>query len=169
MNGGFKPHFNDGLTSSGRYTLTMKECIVFHVTTTMTKPKSSNHRLLSHDLAATPACCMRECVRIVLVISHSYCVPENDYEALSGTSIQEDPPRVLAYKASAIHQYGWIPLNPFNWRNVKATVFGSWVIHAQSLALIAWTAFIHVTGLWVEEYDIRAFLKIWGTVYSGMS
>jgi hypothetical protein len=81
--------------------------------------------------------------------------------------VQEDPPRLLAYKASAIHRYGWIPLNPLNWRNVRATVFRSGNIHVQTALLVAWTAIIHATGLGFREYDLHGFLKAWGTVYSG--
>ena len=81
--------------------------------------------------------------------------------------VQEKPARVLAYQASAVHQYGWIPLNPFKWRNVKATVFSSVLLNVQTVLLVGWALLIHTTGLGMPEYDIRAFLKIWGTVYAG--
>ena len=83
--------------------------------------------------------------------------------------VQEKPARVLAYQAAAVHQYGWIPLNPFKWRNVKATVFSSVLLNVQTAVLVGWAMLIHTTGLGMPEYDIRAFLKIWGTVYAGMS
>lgn len=83
--------------------------------------------------------------------------------------MQEKPARVLAYKASAVHQYGWIPLNIFNWRTVKATVFSSVLLNIQTVCLVAWALLIHTTGLGMPEYDIRAFLKIWGTVYAGVA
>lgn len=82
--------------------------------------------------------------------------------------VQEKPARVLAYKASAVHQYGWIPLNPFKWRNVKATVFSSVLLNVQTVVLVGWALIIHTTGLGMHDYDIRAFLKIWGTVYAGV-
>ena len=75
---------------------------------------------------------------------------------------------MLAYKSSSVHRYGWIPLNPFNWRNVRATVFSSGLIHFQTLLLVLWVLIIHLTGLGVRYYDIYGFLKVWGTVYSGM-
>lgn len=75
---------------------------------------------------------------------------------------------MLAYKASAVHQYGWIPLNPLKWRNVKATVFSSVLLNFQTTFLVGWALIIHFTGLGMPEYDIRAFLKIWGTVYAGV-
>jgi hypothetical protein len=81
--------------------------------------------------------------------------------------MQKDPARVLAYSASAVHSYGWIPLNPFNWSTVKATVFSSWVLHTQTVVLVAWTAIIHTTGLGLRNLDLNGFLKIWGTVYAG--
>lgn len=81
--------------------------------------------------------------------------------------LQENPARVLAYKPSTVHQYGWIPLNPFNARNVKATVFSSSLLNIQSVILVSWAAFLHGTGCWVDDYDARAFLKIWGTVFAG--
>jgi hypothetical protein len=81
--------------------------------------------------------------------------------------LQENPARVLAYKASAVHQYGWIPLNPFCWRNIKATVFSSALLNIQTAALILWALVLHLTGFGIPLYDMRAFLKIWGTVYAG--
>lgn len=74
---------------------------------------------------------------------------------------------MLAYKPQAVHQYGWIPFNPFNTRNFKATVFSSPLLNVQTVILVAWAAFLHATGCWVEAYDARAFLKIWGTVFAG--
>lgn len=74
---------------------------------------------------------------------------------------------MLAYSASAVHRYGWIPLNPLNWRNVKATVFGSCWIHFQSLLLLTWTLVMHLTGLGLTNAELHAFQTIWGTVFAG--
>ena len=75
---------------------------------------------------------------------------------------------MLAYSAPAVHHYGWIPLNPFNWRNVKATVFGSSYTNILSGVLLLWTLIVHLTGLGLSHYQLHAFQKIWGTVYAGM-
>lgn len=89
------------------------------------------------------------------------------FSTCTSALLQENPARVLAYKASSVHQYGWIPLNPFHWRNIKATVFSSALLNLQSAALCLWALLLHTTGFGVPVYDMRAFLKIWGTVYAG--
>jgi hypothetical protein len=51
-----------------------------------------------------------------------------------------------------------------NWHNFKATVFRSYLLNIQMMMLVTWTAILHATGLGVQDYDLSAFVKIWGTV-----
>jgi hypothetical protein len=99
-------------------------------------------------------------------------LPACSWNARSNTEqclghVQEGPPRVLSYHPSSVHKFGWIPLNPLNWRNVKATVFSTWAIHIQTAALVAWAGIIHATGLGLKNYDLHGLLKTWGTTYAG--
>lgn len=71
---------------------------------------------------------------------------------------------MLSYQPYIVHQYGWMPF--LVWRNIKATVFGSWSLHIQAAALLAWTALLHNTSM-VDSVDLKGFVKIWGTIYVG--
>jgi hypothetical protein len=58
--------------------------------------------------------------------------------------LQENPSRILKYRASTLHLYGWVPF--LIWRNVKATVFGNYRLYLQSIVLVSWMVVIHLTG-----------------------
>mmetsp|Transcript_4602 Transcript_4602/g.11151 ORF Transcript_4602/g.11151 Transcript_4602/m.11151 type:complete len:735 (+) Transcript_4602:197-2401(+) len=78
---------------------------------------------------------------------------------------QENPSRVLKYRASILHTYGWAPF--FIWRNVKATVFGNPRLYLQTSLLLLWMLILHLTGLGAMNRDIQVFTTIFGTSYLG--
>ncbi|GMH37834.1 hypothetical protein BSKO_05707 [Bryopsis sp. KO-2023] len=78
---------------------------------------------------------------------------------------QENPDRILKYRAHNLHYYGWIPF--VNWRNLKGTIFSDVYLHLQTAVLLAWVGLLHGTGLGVEEKDLRSFIKLFGTPYAG--
>jgi len=78
---------------------------------------------------------------------------------------QENPSRILKYRASTLHLYGWVPF--LIWRNVKATVFGNYRLYLQSIVLVSWMVVIHLTGLGAPTRDIQAFVRIFSTQYMG--
>lgn len=78
---------------------------------------------------------------------------------------QENPDRVLKYRANHLHYYGWIPLLML--RNIKATVFSDVYIHLQTIALISYVAILHSTGLGVADADLKTFVTLFGTPYAG--
>lgn len=78
---------------------------------------------------------------------------------------QQNPDRVLKYRPSHLHYYGWIPFGIF--RNVKATVFSEVYLHVQTLVLLSWMGVIHWTGLGVSDQDLAAFVAMFGTAFLG--
>lgn len=78
---------------------------------------------------------------------------------------QENPPRILKYRANHLHYYGWIPLLML--RNIKATVFSDVYIHLQTIALVSWVAILHFSGLGITDADMKTFVKLFGTPYAG--
>jgi len=78
---------------------------------------------------------------------------------------QENPDRVLKYRPDHLHYYGWLPF--FVLRNLKAMVFSNVYLHLQGLALLAWVAVLHITGLSIPEGDLASFLRLFGTPYAG--
>lgn len=78
---------------------------------------------------------------------------------------QENPDRILKYKANHLHYYGWIPLLMI--KNVKATVFSDVYIHFQTFALVSWAALLQLTGLGIAERDMRTFIRLFGTPWAG--
>ncbi len=79
--------------------------------------------------------------------------------------MQENPSRVLKYRASHIHRYGWMPF--IIWRNLRATVFSNSFMHFQSIVLCLWTLLLHLTGLSLDHEDLDSFVRLWGTAYLG--
>ncbi|GMH38667.1 hypothetical protein BSKO_06551 [Bryopsis sp. KO-2023] len=78
---------------------------------------------------------------------------------------QENPDRVLSYRPSHLHYYGWIPF--FIRRNIKATVFANQKLHLQTLCLLLWVALIHATGLGLSERDLAGFVKMFNMSFQG--
>lgn len=78
---------------------------------------------------------------------------------------QENPDRILKYRANHLHYYGWIPFVMF--RNIKATVFSDVYIHFQTVVLVSWVAVLHLTGLSLPDDDLKMFIKLFGTPWAG--
>eukprot|EP00210_Caulerpa_lentillifera_P004673 g4458.t1 len=78
---------------------------------------------------------------------------------------QQNPDRVLKYRPSHLHYYGWIPFGIF--RNVKATVFSEVYLHVQTVVLLLWMGLIHWTGLGVDDKDLAAFVSLFSTAFLG--
>ena len=106
-------------------------------------------------------------------VSSSYGGPEVQTEHLLRAAVTTDvdalwqvrPRRLLEYSPGDLHTVGWFPwLSKYH---VSVTVFASPELHAQTLALAAWTAAIHVTGLGVADANQGNFKAIFGTAYLG--
>eukprot|EP01023_Acetabularia_acetabulum_P036308 TRINITY_DN342_c0_g1_i2.p1 TRINITY_DN342_c0_g1~~TRINITY_DN342_c0_g1_i2.p1 ORF type:complete len:517 (-),score=80.40 TRINITY_DN342_c0_g1_i2:1593-3035(-) len=78
---------------------------------------------------------------------------------------QQNPHRMLKYRPSHLHAYGWVPF--FNIHNMSATVFSSTTLLIQSVLLVAWMVFLHTTGLWLPTEDLKSFSLVFGTPYLG--
>ena len=79
---------------------------------------------------------------------------------------QEDPQRMVKYRPSILHAYGWLP--GLIWRNMKGTVFADRYLAFQVLSLTLWVAFLEATaGLWTSDADVQSFIKFFGTPYMG--
>lgn len=76
---------------------------------------------------------------------------------------QKNPARVLKYKPHELHYYGWVPFL----RNLQATVFSDVYLFLQIAFLLAYVALLHTTGLGIRDGDLRAFVRMFGTSYSG--
>ena len=76
---------------------------------------------------------------------------------------QSDPPRMLRYRPTVLHSYGWIPgLIP---RNFKGTVLRDPHLCAQIFVLWMWMLFIRNTGLFAALRDQKVFVLFFGTPY----
>ena len=62
---------------------------------------------------------------------------------------QQDPQRIVKYRPSILHAYGWLPF--IIWRNMKATVFADLYLVAQVLFMCFWCLFIELTAQWWTE------------------
>jgi hypothetical protein len=79
---------------------------------------------------------------------------------------QEDPERMVKYRPSILHAYGWLP--GLIWRNMKGTVFADKYLFFQVASMCAWVAFIEATaGFWSDDADVQTFIKFFGTPYMG--
>lgn len=79
---------------------------------------------------------------------------------------QEDPERMVKYRPSIVHAYGWLP--GLIWRNMKGTVFADKYLAFQVLSMCAWVFFIEATaGYWSNDTDVQTFIKFFGTPYMG--
>lgn len=78
---------------------------------------------------------------------------------------QEEPDRILKYKAYHLHYYGWNPL--LVPRNFKAMVLSDVYLQLQGLVLVGWMVALHTTGLGVPKSDLASFLRLFGTPYAG--
>jgi len=79
---------------------------------------------------------------------------------------QEDPERMLKYRPSILHAYGWLP--GLIWRNMKGTVFADKYLFLQVVSMCLWVAFIEATaGYWTDDADVQTFIKFFGTPYMG--
>ena len=78
---------------------------------------------------------------------------------------QKNPDRILKYRPSHLHYYGWLPLAV--WRNWKATVFSEVYLHVQTLLLVTWVALLHLTGLGVPDQDLSTLVVMFGTPFIG--
>lgn len=78
---------------------------------------------------------------------------------------QEYPARILKYRGTNLHYYGWIPFLIF--RNIKATVFSEIYIHIQTIILLTWVALLHLNGFGIDKNDFISFTKMFGTPYMG--
>ena len=78
---------------------------------------------------------------------------------------QVHPRRLLEYSPGDLHTKGWFPW-PSRF-HLSVTVFASRALHAQTLALAAWTAAIHATALGVDDAHQKNFKAIFGTAYLG--
>jgi len=78
---------------------------------------------------------------------------------------QEHPSRLLKYRPSHLHDYGYIPfLIP---RNLKATVMARPWLHMQTLILLGLCAAVHQTGFGADDEDIAAFVALLGNARMG--
>eukprot|EP01025_Chloroclados_australasicus_P052023 TRINITY_DN6056_c2_g1_i2.p1 TRINITY_DN6056_c2_g1~~TRINITY_DN6056_c2_g1_i2.p1 ORF type:complete len:752 (-),score=53.24 TRINITY_DN6056_c2_g1_i2:277-2532(-) len=78
---------------------------------------------------------------------------------------QDNPARVLKYRPSSLHHYGWFPL--FSLQNIQATVFSDPFLHFQTGILIAIMLAIHLTGLGLQEEVLRGFVDMFSSSYLG--
>ena len=79
---------------------------------------------------------------------------------------QEDPERMVKYRPSILHAYGWLP--GLVWRNMKGTVFADKYLFLQVVSMCLWVAFIEATaGYWTDDTDVQTFIKFFGTPYMG--
>ncbi|CAG9463547.1 unnamed protein product [Pedinophyceae sp. YPF-701] len=78
---------------------------------------------------------------------------------------QTHPNRLLKYRSSHLHEYGYIPfLVP---RNMKATIMSRPWLHFQTLLLCGLCGVIHGTGLGLEEDDLENFVALFGATHLG--
>lgn len=79
---------------------------------------------------------------------------------------QEDPLRMVKYRPSILHAYGWMP--GLIWRNMKGTVFADGYLAFQVIGTCMWVAFLEATaGYWTTDEDVQSFIKFFGTPYMG--
>jgi hypothetical protein len=79
---------------------------------------------------------------------------------------QEDPQRMVKYRPSILHAYGWVP--GLIWRNMKGTVFADGYLAFQVISMSLWVAFLEATaGYWTTDADVQSFIKFFGTPYMG--
>lgn len=79
---------------------------------------------------------------------------------------QDDPARIVKYRPSILHAYGWLP--GIIWRNWKATVFSDLYLVGQIVFMCLWCLVIELTAqLWTDDIDVQTFLKFFGTPYMG--
>ena len=79
---------------------------------------------------------------------------------------QEDPLRMVKYRPSILHAYGWLP--GIIWRNMKGTVFADGYLAFQVISMSIWVLFIEATaGYWADDTDVQSFIKFFGTPYMG--
>jgi len=79
---------------------------------------------------------------------------------------QDDPARIVKYRPSILHAYGWLP--GIIWRNWKATVFSDLYLVGQIVFMCLWCLLIELTAqLWTDDIDVQTFLKFFGTPYMG--
>jgi len=79
---------------------------------------------------------------------------------------QEDPLRMVKYRPSILHAYGWMP--GIIWRNMKGTVFADGYLAFQVLSMSLWVLFLEATaGYWADDTDVQSFIKFFGTPYMG--
>jgi hypothetical protein len=57
---------------------------------------------------------------------------------------QIEPPRLLRYRVSHLHNYAWMPFLAIH--NLRATVFANLYLNLQGLLLLLWMMLIHTTG-----------------------
>jgi hypothetical protein len=78
---------------------------------------------------------------------------------------QDNPARVLKYRSSHLHYWGYIPgLIP---RNLRATIFNNIYLHIQTLVLLGWCFTCHMTGLGVNIDDTNAYVDLFSMSYMG--
>lgn len=81
--------------------------------------------------------------------------------AFFDTVWQLEPPRMLRYRPSVLHSYGWVPgLIP---RNLKGMVLSDRWLLLITLAQWLWMYFIANTGLYANLLDQKAFVLFFGT------
>lgn len=71
---------------------------------------------------------------------------------------QEDPERMVKYRPSILHAYGWMP--GLLWRNMKGTVFADGYLIFQVATMSLWVGFIEATAAyWTDDADVQTFIK----------
>eukprot|EP01025_Chloroclados_australasicus_P019886 TRINITY_DN2091_c0_g1_i1.p1 TRINITY_DN2091_c0_g1~~TRINITY_DN2091_c0_g1_i1.p1 ORF type:complete len:493 (-),score=39.96 TRINITY_DN2091_c0_g1_i1:2243-3721(-) len=91
---------------------------------------------------------------------------ETPVKQYTDTVWQLQPPRLIKYRPSHLHAYGWVPILG-GLRNLPATVFNSKTMHIQALLLLGWMGALHWTGLGLPEDDLKSFSLVFGTPYLG--
>ena len=83
----------------------------------------------------------------------------------NGEAWQTDPPHLLQYNVSELHNFGWaVPCR----RKIITTVLTNAGLWLKGMLLAAWTATIHQTGgLGVASEDQHDFVSVFGTTFMG--